>query len=53
MRVLQESQLIAEKLLSITNFLNEIGSPHPGQQAFWFLDIGFGLLTSTKLGAGA
>ncbi len=38
--VLQALQLVAEKLLSNTNFLKEIGLPQPGQQAFWFLDIG-------------
>ena len=38
--VLQALQFVAEKLLSNTNFLKEIGLPQPGQQAFWFLDIG-------------
>ncbi len=41
MRVWQHSQLVAEKLLSSTNFLNEIRPPQPGQEAVWVLDIGF------------
>jgi hypothetical protein len=32
-RALQHSQLVAEKLFSITNFLNEIRLPQSGQQA--------------------
>lgn len=37
----QLSQLVAEKLLSSTNFLKEIRLPQLGQQAFWFLDMGY------------
>jgi hypothetical protein len=40
-RVLQVSQLVTEKLLSNTNFLKEIRLPQLGQQALWFLDIGY------------
>jgi hypothetical protein len=43
MRVLQVPQLVAEKLFNSTNFLKEIRLPQLGQQAFWFLDIGYRL----------
>lgn len=42
-RVLQVPQLVAEKLLSSTNFLKEMALPQLGQQALWFLDIGYWL----------
>lgn len=40
-RVLHVPQLIAEKLFNCTNFLKGIRSPQLGQQAIWFLDIGY------------
>ncbi len=41
-RALQQSQLVAEKLFSSTNFLKEIRPPQSGQHAIWFFDIGSG-----------
>jgi hypothetical protein len=38
--------------LSTTNFLNEIGAAHSGQQAFWGLRIGSGILMGPKLSKG-
>gem|GEM_PF-7025126 len=40
-RVLHVPQLVAEKLFSCTNFLKGIRSLQLGQQAVWFLDIGY------------
>ena len=49
-RVLQHSQLVAEKLLSSTNFLKEIRPPQPGQDAVCVLDIGFRFCSEQFLG---
>ena len=40
-RALQQSQLVTEKLFNSRNFLKGIRLLQLGQQAFWFLDIGF------------